>query len=208
MITKLNLSSRPFRNRTLPYLIALLLLAFSVAGALLCFSEIRDAADKSEIARKQYQEMAEEVEDLRTKGEQVQQQLTPEQRSLLIASHKLVANKAFGWSRLFADLESVLPGGVSVSRINVENVYKTADGKTQAELEFAVLSRDYQSVMTMIDSMNSSGNFQAELRGQDLQKGDTITYTEYTLYIKYTQRNSYAPSAPTTDIAREQGGDQ
>lgn len=208
MITKLNLSSHPFRNRTLPYLIALLLVAFSVAGALLSFSEIRDAANQSEIAKKQQQEMAEEVEELRVKGEQVQQQLTPDQRALLIGAHKLVANKSFGWSRLFADLESVLPGSVSVSRINIENVFKTADGRTQAELEFAVLSRDYQSVMTMIDRMNSSGNFQAELRSQDLQKGDTITYTEYTLHVVYTQRNSYAPAAPSTDIAQEQGGNQ
>ena len=73
--------------------------------------------------------------DLKGKEEQVQQSLTPEQRTLLIAAHKLVAQKSFGWSRLFADLEGVLPGGVSVSRIDVENIYKTGD-RNQAELEF------------------------------------------------------------------------
>ena len=206
MITKLNLSSRPFRNRTLPYVIALFLLAFSVAGALLCFSEIRDTAYNSELAKNQLQEMTIEVERLKGEGEKVQQQLTPEQRALLIGAHKLVANKSFGWSRLFADLESLLPGSVSVSRIGVENVYKTADGRTQAELEFAVISRDYQSVMAMIDRMNSSGTFQAELRSQDLQKGERTTYTEYTLHLIYTQRGSYSPNTPATDLAQEQGG--
>ena len=85
-----------------------------------------------------------------------------------------MANKSFGWSRLFADLESLLPGGVSVSRISVEDIYKDGD-QTKADLEFNVLSRNYQSVMTMIDNMNSSGIFQAELRGQDLQKTERLS---------------------------------
>jgi Tfp pilus assembly protein PilN len=118
-----------------------------------------------------------------------------------------VANKSFGWSRLFADLESVLPGSVSASRIAVENVYKDGD-QVKAELDFAVLSRDYPAVMSMIDSMNNSGLFQAELRGQDRQKTERMTYTEYSLHLTYTQ--AYAHSAgpqPAADIAQNgQGG--
>ena len=204
MITKLNLASRPFRNRTLPYLLALLLLSFSVAGAILCFSELRDVADRNRLAQSQLEEMNEELARLKTQGESIQQELSPEQRNLLIAGHKLVANKQFGWSRLFADLEQVLPGSVSASRISVENVYKTADGRTQAALEFAVLSRNYQSVMSMIESMNSSGVFRASLRSQSLQKSDNFTYTEYTLHLIYTPRYGYTPSAPTSDLAQTQ----
>ena len=106
---------------------------------------------------------------------------------MLIASHKLVASKSFGWSRLFADLEAVLPGSVSASRISVQNIFKDGD-RIKAELDFSVLSRDYQSVMNMIDNMNNSGIFQAELRGQDLQKTERVTYTEYTLHIVYSPR--------------------
>lgn len=150
-------------------------------------------------------EMDAEVKRLKGEGEKVQQQLTPQQRELLVASHKLVANKSFGWSRLFADLESVLPGSVSASRLTVENVYKDGD-QVKAELDFAVLSRDYPAVMAMIDSMNNSGLFQAELRGQDRQKTERITYTEFSLHVIYTQ--NYArpaqTAAPATDIA--QGG--
>lgn len=207
MITKLNLSSHPFRNRTLPYVVALLLVAFSVAGAVLCFSELRDIRTRNEIAKKDLQEMQAEVDKLNKEGEKIQQQLTPEQRALLIAGHKLVANKEFGWSQLFASLESLLPGSVSVSRISVENVYKTADGRTQAELEFGVLSRNYQSVITMIENMNNSGVFQASLRGQDLRKSETITYTEYTLHLVYTPRAGFS-TAPATDVAQSQGGSQ
>jgi len=207
VITKLNLASKPFRNRTLPYVLALVMLACSVAGALLCFASLRETTTQNEIAKSQIEQMEAESNRLKGEGEKVQQQLSPEQRTLLVAAHKLVANKAFGWSRLFADLERVLPGGVSASRISVANIYKENE-RIKAELEFGVLSRDYQSVMTMIENMSSSGVFQAELRGQDLQKSEQFTYTEYTLRLIYTPGYGYS-TAPTTDVAQtEQGGAQ
>ena len=207
MITKLNLASRPFRNRTTPYLISLLLLGVAVSAGLLCFSQLNKAASQTELARSQIRQMEEEIKALNGKGEAVQQQLTPDQQNLLIASHKLVANKTFGWSRLFADLEAVLPGSVSASRITVENIYKDGD-RIKAELDFGVLSRDYQAVMTMIASMNNSGLFQAELRGQDRQQNERLTYTEYTLHLIYTPAYGYAPSASTDLAQTNQGGAQ
>ena len=205
MITKLNLASRPFRNRTLPYVLALLLLTLAVSGAVLSFAKLRNITAENELAKSDIERMNSDVKALKGKGEAVQRELTPEQRALLIASHQLVANKTFGWSRLFADIEQVLPGGVSVSRISVQNVYKDGD-RTRAELEFGVLSRDYQGVLSMINQMNNSGLFQAELRGQDRQKSETITYTEYSLRLIYTPRGGYAPVA--SDVAQTAGGNQ
>jgi Tfp pilus assembly protein PilN len=207
VINKLNLSSRPFRNRTLPYLIALLFLAFAVSGAVLSFAYLRETTAQNEIAKSDIERMEQEVQSLKGKGELVQQQLTPEQKALLVAAHKLVANKSFGWSRLFADLEAVLPGSVSVSRIAVQNIYKDGE-RTKADLEFAVLSRDYAAVMQMIETMNNSGKFLAELRGQDLQKTESITYTEYTLRLIYTPPYGYAPAAPSDVVQTQQGGNQ
>lgn len=202
MINKLNLSSHPFRNRTLPYLLALLLLAFAVAGAVLSFVSLRRTTAENEIAKTEIAEMNAKLKQLNNTAADIKQQLTPEEQSLMVAAHKLVANKSFGWSRLFADLESLLPGTVSVSRIVIENVYQD-NQQTKAELEFAVLSRDYPGVMSMIERMNNSGIFQAELRGQDLQKTESITYTEYTLRLIYTPRSGYN-NAPT-DVAQKQG---
>jgi Tfp pilus assembly protein PilN len=96
----------------------------------------------------------------------------------------LVARKRFSWSRLFVDLENVLPRAVSVDHINVRDVYQKND-RTVAELEFAVLSRDYQAVLEMINSMNNSSIFEAELRGQNLQS-DKGNLTEYTIQLRYS----------------------
>lgn len=204
MISKINLASKPFRNRTLPYLISLLLLAIAVAGAVLSFVKLNEIRNQNEIAASDIKRMESELKDLNQKGELVQQQLSPEQRASLIGANKLVANKSFGWSRLFADLEAVMPGSVSASRINVENVYKDGN-RIKAELDFGVLSYNYQSVMTMIDSMNNSGVFRAELRGQDLQKTEGAVYTEYTLHLIYTPAAGY--SATPSEVAST-GGQQ
>ena len=81
MITKLNLASQPFRNRTLPYLISLLFLALAVAGAVLSFAGWRDAASRSDIAKAEIEQMNTELQALKGKGALVQQSLTPEQQT-------------------------------------------------------------------------------------------------------------------------------
>ena len=206
MITNLNLATNPFRNRTLPYVTALLLLAVAVAGAVFSFARLNNIRAESEIVRTDIDTMQTQVTALKEEGAKVQQALTPEQQALLIASHKLVASKSFGWSRLFADLEAVLPGSVSASRISVQNIFKDGD-RIKAELDLGVLSRDYQSVMALIANMNNSGVFRAELRGQSLQKTDRITFTEYSLHIIYSPRTYLATDNNPTDLTlNDEGG--
>ena len=207
MITKLNLATHPFRNRVLPYVAAGLLLIVSLIGGVYCLAKLNENKKQNDLLAATVADRQAEIARLKGEGEKVQQLLTPEQKTLLTASHKLVANKTFGWSRLFADLESVLPGSVSASRIAVDNIYQDGD-RIKAELELGVISRDYPAVMAMIENMNNSGLFRAELRGQDLQKNERITYTEYTFRLIYTPGYGYATS-PATDIAQnEQGGGQ
>lgn len=207
MITKLNLASDPFRNRTTPYLLSLLLIALAVSGAIFGFAKLRSNSADNELAKQEIQQMETEVARLRGEGAKVQQQLKPEEQASLIAAHKLVANKSFGWSRFFADLESVMPGSVSASRIAVENVYQDGD-RIKAELDFSVLSGNFAGVDSMITNMNNSGLFQAELRGQDLQKNERITYTEYTFHLVYTPTDVYSSTTPTDVAQGPQGGDQ
>lgn len=203
MITKLNLATHPFRNRNLPYILAILLLAGSVGAAVICFARLSQNSRADQLVAGQIKDMQADVDRLNGEGAKVQHQLTPEQQTLLIEAHKLVANKTFGWSRLFADLESVLPGGVSASRISVENIYRDGD-RNKAVLDFAVLSHNYQAVTAMIDNMNNSGLFQAELRGQDLQKNESSTFTEYSLRLVYTPSYS-SPAEPAADLAQTGG---
>jgi Tfp pilus assembly protein PilN len=198
VIEKLNLATHPYRNRALPYVVAVVVFSLALLLGSVWFAKWQSAKSDEEIVKAHIEEMETKLAALNASSQKVQQSLTPEQRSLLVAAHKLVALKSFAWSRLLADLESLLPGTVSASRLSVQNVYKTSDGRIQAELEFSVLSRNYQTVINMIDAMNSSGIFQAELRGQDLQKGDHFTFSEYSMRLLYTPRYGQAASDETT----------
>lgn len=183
-----------------------LLLVIGAVGGVYCLFRLNENRKENDLLAQVVATREAEIQRLKGEGEKVQQLLTPEQKTLLTAAHKLVANKKFGWSRLFADLEAVLPPRVSASRIAVENIYQDGD-RVKAELEFSVLSTDYGSVMTMIQNMSNSGLFQAELRGQDLQQNERITYTEYTFRIIYTPYGA-ASAAPANDLAQNQEAGQ
>lgn len=161
------------------------MLFLAIVGGVLCLVWYKQDRDRNEQLAKTIADQNAQIARLKGEGEKIQQQMTPDQKALLSASHTLVANKRFGWSRLFADLEGVLPSNVSASRIGVSDVFIDGD-KVKADLEFSVLSRDYPSVLKMIENMQNSGRFMPELRSQDLQKGETITYSEYTLRLIYS----------------------
>jgi Tfp pilus assembly protein PilN len=194
VINRLNLSSDPFRNRTIPWVLCAGILLVSVFVAIFIYAQWSKVKAEAEMVRTNSQLADDDLKKYQEQEQKVAQELTPQQKQLLIASHKLVLRKQFSWSRLFSDLENVLPGGVSVSQINVTDVERRND-RTEAQLEFGVLSRNYQNVVGMIDNMNSSGLFHAEMRGQDRQKSDGGDFTEFTLHVVYTP-HYYAPSAP------------
>jgi Tfp pilus assembly protein PilN len=184
VINQLNLSSRPFRNRTLPWILAAVLCGTAVFGFLFLFAEYRSVTTATEAVNDSVRDFEPKIKDLKAQADAVKQALTPEQRKSLLAAHQLVAQKRFSWSRLLADLESVMPSGTSVSNVGVRDVYQAGD-RMVADLEISILSRNYENVMTMINSMGDSGMFQAELRGQDLQRDKGGNLTEYSLFVRY-----------------------
>jgi Tfp pilus assembly protein PilN len=186
-------------------MIAGLLLVISLVVGVFCVIKIRENSQQNELLQAGIKEKQAEIARLKGEGEKVQQMLTPDQKAMLSASHKLVANKTFGWSRLFSDLENVLPGSVSTSRIAVDNVFQDGD-RVSAQLELGVISRDYGAVQQMLENMNNSGLFRAELRGQDLQQNERVTYTEYTFAVTYTPSYGYSVTTPTGEVAQTGGG--
>lgn len=135
---------------------------------------------------------------LKAEAVAVEKALTPEQLQTLAAAHVLVDRKRFSWSRLFADLESALPGSVRVTRISVRDVAARGE-QTLAELDLTVVSKNSSTITDMIGEMDRVGIFQAELRAQNLQKGRGESGTEYELYVIYRPR----AGAPAADKAQD-----
>ena len=189
---KLNLASKPIRNRTIPFLLVGGLVFISFVVAAFVVSTSAEVADLDKLTDSEIKSFNKELDELNDKGENVQRQLSPLQRDLLVGAHKLVASKGFGWSRLFADLESMLPPRVSTSRIEVKKISKE-QGRTIASLEIVVLSADPNLVIQMLDRMGNSGIFRGDMRRQERREVDGKVLSEVTLDVVYF------PSAAITD---------
>ena len=191
MNSNLNLASKPFSNRLLPWALTAIILFVSVIGLLVVVRLATVTKSRADATQLEINNLRQEEQALLKKGEQVKSMLTPEQQQAVPAAHQLVDRRKFRWSMLLADLESSLPANVRVSRIAVRDVTMQGD-QTVAELELAVFAKTPATVNEMISAMYQEGIFQPELREQNLQKGRGETGTEYTLYVIYRPRPGYA----------------
>ena len=204
MPTKINLASKPFSNRSLPWAITTVVIAFSMISLIFILRADTRAKAQAYAAQNDINRLAQQEQALRQQAEAVKKSLTLEQQQTLAAAHKLVDRKRFSWSRLFSDLETALPGVVRVKRIAVSGVTARGD-ETLAELELTVVSKNPQTVTDMIADMDRNGTFHAELVSQNLQRGRGETGTEYELFVVYRPRagsptNAVASAAVTPSI--------
>ena len=206
MPTKLNLASKPFSNRSLPWVVTSVIIVVSLIALVFILRSTSRANAQAAAVQHDINILKQQEIEARRKAEAVKNSLTTEQLQTLGAAHTLVDRKHFSWSRLFADLESALPGSVRVKRIAVRGV-TTQGNATLAELELAVVAKSPTSVTDMIGQMDKDGIFHAELHAQNLQRGRGESGTEYELSVIYRPRagtaiDTVAATPPNSAVAR------
>lgn len=211
MTARLNLASKPFTNRSLPWIVSAAIIFVSLVSLVFILRATNRANTQAAAVQKDINELGQQEMALRKQAEAVRQSLTAEQKQTLAAAHALVDRKQFSWSRLFADLESALPGNVRVKRIAVRGV-STRGSQTLAELELAVMAKNPDVVTEMISGMDRGGVFRAELRSQNLQRGRGEAGSEYELFVIYMPRaGAPAVTSPIASVAPDEaaaGGNQ
>lgn len=190
MNNSLNLASKPFNNRILPWALTAIILFVSLIGLVLVVRLTTTAKAEGDRAQLEINGLKQREQVLLEAAKKVENSFTPDQRLALPAAHELVDRKGFSWSRLLADLESSLPNNVRVSRIAVRDVTKRGS-QTEAQLDLAVFAQDSATVIDMIGAMNQENVFQVQLRSQTLQKGRGEGGTEYELFVMYRPRAGY-----------------
>jgi Tfp pilus assembly protein PilN len=196
MATKLNLASKPFSNRALPWAVTACVVFVSLVSLVFILRATSRANAQAYTIQNDINTLNQQEHTLRQQAEAVRNSLTLEQQQTLAAAHTLVDRKQFSWSRLFADLEQALPGKVRVKRIAVRGVV-TRGGETFAELELTVVAKSAPTVTEMIAEMDRAGIFHAELRAQVLQRGRGEDGAEYELAVVYRPR----AGSPTDTVA-------
>lgn len=187
MIARLNLSSQPFRNRTLPWAVAVLVSVVSLLALVLTFAEYSRVRADADAAERQVQTLRTERADLERQAAEIRRTIPPEQRQTLEAAHALVERKSFSWSQLFADLERSLPSSVRVARINVRDVSQRGE-QTTAELDLTVVGRTPNDVIGMMTEMNRVGIFNATPVTENQRSGKGESGYEWMLRVSYVQR--------------------
>ncbi len=194
MPTKLNLASKPFSNRSLPWVVTTVIIVVSLVCLVFIVRSTGRANAQAAVVQKDINDLKQQELNLRKQADAIRNSLTTEQLQTLAAAHTLVDRKHFSWSRLFADIESVLPGTVRVKRIAVRGVTTQGD-ETLADLELTVVAKTPATVTEMIAEMDRGGVFHAELRSQTLSRGRGETGAEYELAVIYRPRAGSATEA-------------
>ena len=206
MNNSLNLASKPFSNRILPWALTAIILFVSLIGLIFVVKLTTNAKNVASVLEAENNQLKQREHAALEAAKKLQQELTVDQKQALPAAHALVDRKAFSWSRLLADLETSLPDKVKVTRIAVREVNRQAD-QTVAQLDLSVFSQDPAIVNAMISSMHDEGVFQAEIRNQSLQKGRGETGTEYELFVIYRVRSGFATENVAEVDQTRKGGD-
>ena len=206
MPTKLNLATKPFSNRSLPWVVTVVVMAVSVLFLFVILRSARQTSARADAIQVEINNLNAQEHALRQKAEAVRSSLTADQLQALSAAHTLVDRKQFSWSRLFVDLEAALPGVVRVKRIAVRGVATRGD-QTFADLELTVVAKTPSIVTDMIAQMDQDGVFHAELRSQTLQRGRGETGAEYELAVNYRPRAGAPVDSVALSGSLAKGGD-
>ena len=130
MNKRLNLATKPFNNRVLPWVVTTVLVVFSFLALLFIVRATTEETARAGGIQKELDDLKRQELAIQKQAEEVTKALTPAQIKSLNAAHELVDRKRFSWTRLFGDLEAELPDSVRVARIAVRDVH-TEGGRLQ-----------------------------------------------------------------------------
>jgi len=199
-----NLSSTPFRNRRLFWLVILLLFLIPAYFGL----QIVETASRlnGEISLQEMKTRAAEAQLNGVKKPVVSKvAISPDQNHQLVGASELIARRTFSWTELLSDIERSLPPGVRVLRVAVTQIQPKEradvfDGtETSATLGMTVIGKGGQEITTMINKMHETGRFKVFPMSRKSVEG--LEDIEFELKVEYTPRN---PVARSNQIAASQ----
>ena len=103
MISRLNLASDPFRNRALPWTLAVAVSAVSLVALVVILGRYNEARAQADLSDKQVQAMQAQQKELDRQADSIRQNIPAEQRQPLEAARALVSRKGFSSTHHFSE---------------------------------------------------------------------------------------------------------
>ena len=183
----INLSSEPFRRDRAVTIFASLA-AGLLAGTLglLVLMIVNERQAKSDLVaaiaqtEKQVAGMASEQATLEASMRKVENADVLE-RSVFL--NTLIARKGISWSRLFADLEQVMPHNVRLVALRPQ-----ANAKNEIQLEMTVAAQSIEPVIDLLKRMESSTVFTVPSMATMLPPSQSEPLYRYRVSVNYAQK--------------------
>ena len=208
MKSLVNLSSHPFRNRRLFWLV--ILLTFLIPAYFLMKTVENTESLKSQIGIQTMQVKALESQVKVTKPVTTNVTISPEQNKQLVAANELIARRSFSWAQLLSEIERSLPVGVRVLRVAVNQIMpnereEAFDGTLNAAtLTLTVIGKTGQDVTTMINRFHDTGRFKViPMSKKSVDGTDEI---EFELKVEYFPPNTGTNASVGNQIASAKAG--
>ena len=95
----------------------------------------------------------------------------------------LIARKGISWSRLFADLEQVMPHNVRLVALRPQ-----ANAKNEIQLEMTVAAQNIEPVIDLLKRMESSAVFTVPSMATMLPPSQSEPLYRYRVSVNYAQK--------------------
>jgi Tfp pilus assembly protein PilN len=183
-----NLATEPFRrDRTLIVgfaLLSALLLAGLVLQGIVIWSERGDAAAAHIVLdRLNAQMTAVDREQARLDATlRMPQNAAVLEQSLFL--NQLIQHKAISWTKLFSDLEKVMPPDVRLVTVRLPQV----DSHSQVWLDMVVAAKESGPVLELLKRLEKAPQFGATSVLNSLPPSQTEPYVRYRVSVSYAQK--------------------
>ncbi len=183
-----NLATEPFR-RDRPMVVGaaaigiLLLFVLGLQGMLI-WSERNQAADTRLLLERLNTQMRKITAEQRTLDVTLGQPANAEvlERSLFL--NLLIEHKAISWTKLFADLEKVMPPDVRLITVRLPQV----DAHSHVWLDMTVAAKEPAPVLELVKRLETSPQFSGEQLMTGLPPSQTEPFLRYRLTVSYAQK--------------------
>lgn len=185
---QVNLARRPFANRKLFWIAVWSVFFLSLSVGLWAYSEkttadveARRLAGAVSDRERQVQQLKEEAEKRKQQTPTVQ--VTEQDAYELAAARRLIAHKAFPWTKLINDIEDRVPKQVRLLSIKVNESVDEGDGVV-GHVEVKALGKSPDQMTEMMAAFDNSGGL--FLRGQSTQdQAIETTEVPFTINLIY-----------------------
>ena len=191
MRTRLNLSTRPFANHRLFWIVLVAIYFTSLWLTLWVVGEKTSVIARADDLQRRIESQKQLVKDAtdeleRRKKTEVRVAVSEQQQIELAAARQLIGRKVFSWNRMISDLEEYVPKNTRIISIKVEEIANTTEEAMAGIQVKAVGTTAAEMTEMMLNLEKSGGLFVVGETGQETiaENGET----PFTLNLTYRPR--------------------